>query len=199
MNIMWERKLENVPHKLSSAKPIITQFMNRKLINPTYTKFISGNTNIYIYKLFLKFLNTCQRVTLEKIFFMSDKALLTIHSQSHGCDWPRAMIWAKAVLKIRTICHARDLWKLAQSCKQLHLLCPSYLWNLPGTSFLSGFQSSRGDELSCGQACDWQTHRQRHRHRQMQAMIIPKGQNWPRVKIMKVTVPGLHAKLAPSH
>ena len=28
------------------------------------------------------------------------------------------------VLKIRTICHAWDLWKLAQSCKQLHLLCP---------------------------------------------------------------------------
>ena len=28
------------------------------------------------------------------------------------------------VFKIRTICHARDLWKLALSYKQLHLLCP---------------------------------------------------------------------------
>ena len=27
------------------------------------------------------------------------------------------------VLKIRTICHAQDLWKLAPACKQLHLLC----------------------------------------------------------------------------
>ena len=36
------------------------------------------------------------------------------------------------VLKIRTIFHAWDLWKLAGSCKQLHLLCPPDLWNLPG-------------------------------------------------------------------
>ena len=28
------------------------------------------------------------------------------------------------VLKMWTICHARDLWKLARSCKQLRLLCP---------------------------------------------------------------------------
>ena len=76
-----------------------------------------------IYQFFFRFLNAYQGVILKKIFFMSDKALLTIHSKSHGCEWPRAMIWAKAVLKIRTICHARDLWKLAQSCKQLHLLC----------------------------------------------------------------------------
>ena len=41
-----------------------------------------------------------------------------------------------------TICHAWDLWKLSQSCKQLHLLCPPDLWNLPGTALLSGFQSS---------------------------------------------------------
>ena len=45
-----------------------------------------------------------------------------------------------AVLNIKTICHARGLWKLARSCKQLHLLCPPDIWNLPGTTRLSGFQ-----------------------------------------------------------
>ena len=35
------------------------------------------------------------------------------------------------VLKLRTICRARGLWKLTQSCKQLCLLCLSDLWNLP--------------------------------------------------------------------
>ena len=32
-------------------------------------------------------------------------------------------------LKIRTICDARDLWKLARSCKLLHSLCPPDPWN----------------------------------------------------------------------
>ena len=41
-----------------------------------------------------------------------------LYSIKYNCYW---------VLKIRTIYHARDLWKLAQSYKQLHLLCP------PGT------------------------------------------------------------------
>ena len=45
------------------------------------------------------------------------------------------------VLKIRTICYAPDLWKLARSCKQLCLLCLPDLWNLPRTALLSGFQS----------------------------------------------------------
>ena len=36
----------------------------------------------------------------------------------------------------------KDLWKLAQSCKQLNFLRPSDTWNLPGTDLLSGFQSS---------------------------------------------------------
>ena len=39
-----------------------------------------------------------------------------------------------------------------------------------------------GDELSCGQASDWYTHTQTHRPTD-QAMTIPEGQNWPRVKI----------------
>ena len=47
-----------------------------------------------------------------------------------------------SVLKIRTICHAWDLWNLAWSCKQLHLLCPPDTWNLPGTALLSGLQNS---------------------------------------------------------
>ena len=46
------------------------------------------------------------------------------------------------VLKLRTICHAPYLWKLARSCKHLRLLCPPDPWNLPGTALLSGFQSS---------------------------------------------------------
>ena len=34
------------------------------------------------------------------------------------------ILWVcTTVLKIRTICHARDLWRLARSCKHLHLLC----------------------------------------------------------------------------
>ena len=36
-------------------------------------------------------------------------------------------------------------------------------------------------ELSHGQASDW--HTDRHTHTQTQAMTIPKGQNWPRVKM----------------
>ena len=49
------------------------------------------------------------------------------------------------VFKIRTIGYARDLWKLARSCKQLHLLCPSDPWNLPGTALLGrlGFEIHR--------------------------------------------------------
>ena len=49
----------------------------------------------------------------------------------------------KTVLNIRTICYRRDLWKFAQSCKQLRLLCTPKPWNLPGTALLCGFQSSR--------------------------------------------------------
>ena len=48
------------------------------------------------------------------------------------------------LLKIRTICHAQDLWQLAWSSKQLHLLCPPNLYNVPGTALLSEFQSSHG-------------------------------------------------------
>ena len=47
-------------------------------------------------------------------------------------------------LKIRTICHAQDMWELARSCKQFHLLCLTDPCNLPGTALLSAFQSSRG-------------------------------------------------------
>ena len=50
----------------------------------------------------------------------------------------------RSVLKMRTIWHALDLWKLARSCKQLHWLCLPDLWNLSGTTLLHGFQSSRG-------------------------------------------------------
>ena len=49
-----------------------------------------------------------------------------------------------SMLKIRTICHARDLWKLDRSYKQLHLLCRPDLQNLAITVLLSGFQSPQG-------------------------------------------------------
>ena len=43
------------------------------------------------------------------------------------------------VLRVRTIVHARNLWKLARSCKQLRLLCPPDPWNRPGTALLNEF------------------------------------------------------------
>ena len=49
------------------------------------------------------------------------------------------------------------------------------------------------DELSCGKASDWYTHRHTHTLTDTQtgAMTIPEGQNWPRVKngTQKVRVP----------
>ena len=47
-----------------------------------------------------------------------------------------------AVIKIRTICDAWDLRKLARPLKQLRLLCRSDPWKLSGTALLSAFQSS---------------------------------------------------------
>ena len=38
------------------------------------------------------------------------------------------------MLKIMTICHAQNLWKLAQSCKQLHLLPYSVDFKAPQES-----------------------------------------------------------------
>ena len=46
------------------------------------------------------------------------------------------------------------------------------------------------DELSCGQASDWYTHRHTLTDTQTWAMTIPEGQNWPRVKNKKA--PLLH-------
>ena len=39
-----------------------------------------------------------------------------------------------------------------------------------------------GDKLSCGQVHDWHMDGRTDTHRQTQAMIIPGGQNWPRMK-----------------
>ena len=41
------------------------------------------------------------------------------------------------VLRIRITWYARDLWKLARSCKHVCLLCLSVTWNLPGTALPS--------------------------------------------------------------
>ena len=38
--------------------------------------------------------------------------------------WKRCQIWS-TVTKIRTICHAWNIWKLSRSCKQLRLLRPT--------------------------------------------------------------------------
>ena len=54
------------------------------------------------------------------------------------------LIYNTPLLKIKTICHAWDLRKLARSCKQLYLLCLPHPWNLPCIVLLSGFQSSHG-------------------------------------------------------
>ena len=64
---------------------------------------------------------------LALAFFMSSKSALFVHCRT-------------AVLKISTICHARNL---AGSCKQLHLLCLPDPWNLSGTALLGRFQSSK--------------------------------------------------------
>ena len=56
------------------------------------------------------------------------------------------------MLKNRTIFHARALWNLARSCKQLRLRCLPLTdpWNLPGSALLSGFQTSCGALKSTG-------------------------------------------------
>ena len=64
--------------------------------------------------------------------------------QMDGWTERSVLIAAWSQLKIRTIWQAWDLWKLAQSCKQLHLLCPSDLWIIPGTALISRFHSSWG-------------------------------------------------------
>ena len=51
------------------------------------------------------------------------------------------------MLKIRTICYALELWKLAQSCKQLCLLCPPDPWNFPGTALLMDFKAPGSFEI----------------------------------------------------
>ena len=47
-----------------------------------------------------------------------------------------------------------------------------------------------GPELSRGQASDW--HTDWHTHTQTQAMTIPEGQNWPRVKTSMATLQWHH-------
>ena len=70
--------------------------------------------------------------------------VMPVFAISVQCVLGRHMVpYMSAVLKIRTVCHARDLRKLARSCKQLHLLCPPDPKKLPCTALLSGFQSSR--------------------------------------------------------
>ena len=52
------------------------------------------------------------------------------------------------IVKLRTIYHAWDLWNLARSCKQLCLLFPLNLQNLPGTVVLGALKSPSETVLS---------------------------------------------------
>ena len=47
------------------------------------------------------------------------------------------------------------------------------------------------DELLCGQACNWYTHRDTQIDTQTQVMAIPEGQNWPWVKIDQINWNGI--------
>ena len=79
----------------------------------------------------------------------SDVSTRAWNNISHRiCRWFSGMLWIyliyfpiifrvaclalRLVLKIRSIRHARDLWKLVQCCEQFHLLSLSDPWNLPG-------------------------------------------------------------------
>ena len=81
-------------------------------------------------------------VIVMLIIFFDDLILDIITFFSSQCVSRQKIINIKTVLKIRTICNAQDLWKLAWSCKQSRLSCPPDPWNLPSTALVSGFQSS---------------------------------------------------------
>ena len=52
----------------------------------------------------------------------------------HFMNFDTALVTkCNAVLIIKVIRHARNLWKLARSSKQLRLLCPPDPWNVQGT------------------------------------------------------------------
>ena len=76
----------------------------------------------------------CRRGTWKRNGINSNRILVHARYNHHSC-----ITHDDSSVKIRTICHAQDLWKLAWSCKQLHLLCLPDQWNLAGTALLSGF------------------------------------------------------------
>ena len=48
----------------------------------------------------------------------------TLHLKMSRAKWRPFCLGYNEVLKIRSIWHTRDLWKLARSCKHVRLLCP---------------------------------------------------------------------------
>ena len=67
-----------------------------------------------------------------------------------------------AVLEIRTTCHMWDLWKLAWSCKQLHLPCSRNPWIYQVLSYSMNFKAPMElwnqmskTVFSCDQAALW--------------------------------------------
>ena len=85
--------------------------------------------------------------SLGKVYHQSDKKPYQSIVVEKAILAPRELLQQKvnhfvmakyiAHLKIRTTCHAWDLWKLVWSCKQMHLLCLGEPWNLSGTALLS--------------------------------------------------------------
>ena len=70
---------------------------------------------------------TAPASTLVWVSQMIQLSALPLHQ--HLDQWIDVII----VFNVKTICHARDLCKLARSCKHLRLLCPSDPCNLQGT------------------------------------------------------------------
>ena len=76
------------------------------------------------------------------------KPMLSLHAFLDGIA-----IYIHAVLKIRTICYACDLWKLAQCHKQLHSRCPPDLWNL--LSYSEDFKAPWNKTVLCKYSFMW--------------------------------------------
>ena len=57
------------------------------------------------------------------------------------------------VFKIRSLCHARNLWKMPHSCKELRILCPTDLWKFGSPKYFQGnhegWSSIKWDLTTC--------------------------------------------------
>ena len=69
-----------------------------------------------------------------------DQKVLSIEALVANCR-----MYTVVVFKIRTICHARDLLKLSQSCKQLCLLCSPRPMTFTYCLILGSFETTQED------------------------------------------------------